>query len=110
MKMLSDLLNASTRLGVRPRSRVPCIRSVRATTPRPCQLDAPALRAIPFNAIPDDKWGWPSAPVCHSLKMPWDPKDTLSGQIAFAEGASKYVAFTYGNRALHRDDGIFHRG
>ena len=41
-----------------------------------------------------------------TLKMPWDAKDTLSGQIAFAEGASKYVAFTYNNRGLHRDDGI----
>ncbi len=41
-----------------------------------------------------------------TLKMPWDAKDTLSGQIAYAEGASKYVAFTYNNRGLHRDDGV----
>ena len=39
-----------------------------------------------------------------TLKMPWDAKDTLSGQIAYAEGASRYVAFTYGNRSLHRQD------
>ena len=54
---------------------------------------------------PDDKWGW-AVGAGMTLKMPWDPKDTLSGQIAFAEGASKYVAFTYGNRALHRSDGV----
>ncbi len=54
---------------------------------------------------PDDKWGW-AVGAGMTLKMPWDPKDTLSGQIAFAEGASKYVAFTYNNRSLHRDDGV----
>jgi hypothetical protein len=54
---------------------------------------------------PDDKWGW-AVGAGMTLKMPWDPKDTLSGQIAFAEGASKYVAFTYNNRSLHRDGGI----
>lgn len=52
---------------------------------------------------PGNKWGW-AVGAGMTLKMPWDPKDTLSGQIAFAEGASKYVAFTYGNRSLHRDD------
>jgi hypothetical protein len=54
---------------------------------------------------PGDKWGW-AVGAGMTLKMPWDPKDTLSGQIAFAEGASRYVAFTYGNRSLHRDAGI----
>jgi hypothetical protein len=52
---------------------------------------------------PSDKWGW-AVGAGMTLKMPWDAKDTLSGQIAFAEGASRYVAFTYGNRSLHRDD------
>lgn len=54
---------------------------------------------------PNDEWGW-AVGAGMTLKMPWDAKDTLSGQIAFAEGASRYVAFTYNNRALHRDDGI----
>ena len=54
---------------------------------------------------PGDKWGW-AVGAGMTLKMPWDPKDTLSGQIAFAEGANKYVAFTYNNRNLHRGDGI----
>ncbi len=54
---------------------------------------------------PGDKWGW-AVGAGMTLKMPWDPKDTLSGQIAFSEGASRYVAFTYGNRSLHRDGGI----
>jgi hypothetical protein len=50
-----------------------------------------------------DKWGW-AVGAGMTLKMPWDAKDTLSGQIAFAEGASRYVAFTYGNRGLHKQD------
>jgi hypothetical protein len=54
---------------------------------------------------PENEWGW-AVGAGMTLKMPWDPKDTLSGQIAYAEGASKYVAFTYNNRALHRDDGV----
>lgn len=54
---------------------------------------------------PSDKWGW-AVGAGMTLKMPWDAKDTLSGQIAFSEGASKYVAFTYGNRSLHMDNGI----
>lgn len=54
---------------------------------------------------PENEWGW-AVGAGMTLKMPWDAKDTLSGQIAFAEGASKYVAFTYGNRGLHRDDGV----
>ncbi len=54
---------------------------------------------------PGDKWGW-AVGAGMTLKMPWDAKDTLSGQIAYSEGASRYVAFTYGNRSLHRDEGI----
>ena len=54
---------------------------------------------------PGDEWGW-AVGAGMTLKMPWDAKDTLSGQIAFAEGASKYVAFSYNNRSLHRDAGI----
>jgi hypothetical protein len=54
---------------------------------------------------PADKWGW-AVGAGMTLKMPWDAKDTLSGQIAYAEGASRYVAFTYTNRMLHREEGF----
>ena len=88
-----------------------CIRSARATIPTatPGGSDTCSSAATWHThrsaAIPSDKWGW-AVGAGMTLKMPWDAKDTLSGQIAFAEGASKYVAFTYGNRSLHRDDGI----
>jgi len=54
---------------------------------------------------PSNEWGW-AVGAGMTLKMPWDAKDTLSGQIAYAEGASRYVAFTYNNRSLHRDEGV----
>jgi len=49
---------------------------------------------------PDEKWGW-AIGAGLTLKMPWDSKDTLSGQIAYAKGASSYVSFVNTNNALH---------
>jgi hypothetical protein len=49
---------------------------------------------------PADAWGW-AAGTGLTLKMPWDSRDTLSGVIAYAEGASTYVAFSQANNALH---------
>jgi len=54
---------------------------------------APAL-----TSHPDDKWGWAVGGGL-TLKMPWDSKDTLSGVIAYAKGATGYVAF--GNSATN---------
>ena len=75
----------------------------------PANTAACSVANVGINTVecgdPSDKWGW-AVGAGLTLKMPWDPKDTLSGQIAFAEGASKYVAFTYNNRGLHRDGGI----
>jgi hypothetical protein len=51
---------------------------------------------------PDEKWGW-AVGAGMTLKMPWDPKDTLSGQIAYGKGASSYVAFKNSNNGLHQD-------
>ena len=41
------------------------------------------------NGHPDDEWGW-AASAGLTLKMPWDSKDTLSGQIQYCEGATRY--------------------
>ena len=76
--------------------------SVRATTPRRATLRRLQAAAVPIPTLcghPGNEWGW-AVGAGMTLKMPWDAKDTLSGQIAYAEGASKYVAFTYDNRAL----------
>ncbi|MFN3351209.1 porin [Pseudorhodoplanes sp.] len=54
---------------------------------------------------PDEKWGW-AVGAGLTLKMPWDSKDTLSGQIAYAKGASSYVAFANSNNGLHMSGGI----
>lgn len=54
---------------------------------------------------PDEKWGW-AVGAGMTLKMPWDSKDTLSGQIAYAKGASSYVAFANSNNALHTSGGL----
>ena len=43
---------------------------------------------------PSDEWGWAVGGGL-TLKMPWDAKDTLSGVIAYAKGATGFVA--YGN-------------
>ncbi len=51
---------------------------------------------------PDDKWGW-AVGAGMTLKMPWDAKDTLSGQIAYAKGAASYVAFKNSNNGLHQN-------
>ena len=50
---------------------------------------------------PGDKWGW-AVGAGMTLKMPWDARDTLSGQIAYAKGASGYVAYGQGNNWLHK--------
>jgi hypothetical protein len=54
---------------------------------------------------PDEKWGW-AVGAGMTLKMPWDSKDTLAGQIAYAKGASSYVAFANSNNSLHMSGGI----
>lgn len=54
---------------------------------------------------PADTWGW-AVGTGLMLKMPWDPRDTLSGVIAYAQGASGYVAFSQANNALHGSRGL----
>jgi hypothetical protein len=54
---------------------------------------------------PDDKWGW-AIGAGMTLKMPWDQKDTLSFQVAYAEGATRYVANGAGNHFLHKNAGV----
>jgi hypothetical protein len=54
---------------------------------------------------PGDRWGW-AAGTGLTLKMPWDARDTLSGVIAYAQGASSYVAFAQANNALHGASGF----
>jgi hypothetical protein len=54
---------------------------------------------------PDDKWGW-AIGAGMTLKMPWDAKDTLSFQVAYAEGATRYVANGSGSHLLHKADGV----
>ena len=54
---------------------------------------------------PGDKWGW-AVGAGLTLKMPWDAKDTLSGVIAYAEGASRYVASLQGNNFVQKSGGI----
>jgi hypothetical protein len=63
---------------------------------------------------PSDQWGW-AVGAGLTLKMPWDAKDTLSGVIAYGEGATRYIASLQGNNFLHKQgvavgqisDGIF---
>ncbi len=52
-------------------------------------------------ANPGEEWGW-AVGAGLTLKMPWDAKDTLSGVIAYAEGASRYVASLQNNNFLHK--------
>jgi hypothetical protein len=54
---------------------------------------------------PGDKWGWAVGSGL-TLKMPWNSKDTLSGVIAYAEGASRFVSFNQNNNALHGSNGF----
>ena len=42
------------------------------------------------EGFPSDKWGW-AVGAGMTLKMPWDPKDTLSFQVAYSEGATAYA-------------------
>jgi hypothetical protein len=63
---------------------------------------------------PTDQWGW-AVGAGLTLKMPWDAKDTLSGVIAYGEGATRYIASLQGNNFMHKQgvavgqlsDGIF---
>ncbi|MFZ5691496.1 MAG: porin [Pseudomonadota bacterium] len=65
-------------------------------------------------ANPGNEIGW-AVGAGLTLKMPWDAKDTLSGVIAYAEGASRYIAALQGNNFLHKQgiamgqytDGVF---
>ena len=50
---------------------------------------------------PSDKWGW-AVGAGLTLKMPWDQKDTLSGVIAYSEGAVGYVGAAFSNSWLHK--------
>ena len=42
------------------------------------------------EGYPSDKWGW-AVGAGMTLKMPWDPKDTFSFQVAYTEGAIAYA-------------------
>jgi hypothetical protein len=52
---------------------------------------------------PGDEWGW-AVGAGLTLKMPWDPKDTLSGVIAYGEGATQFVAYGQSGAFLHKQD------
>jgi hypothetical protein len=52
-------------------------------------------------SYPGDEIGW-AVGAGLTLKMPWDAKDTLSGVIAYAEGAGRYVANLQGNQFIHK--------
>lgn len=54
---------------------------------------------------PADVWGWATG-AGFRLNMPWNPNDTLSGVVAYSQGASRYVAFSQNNNALHGADGL----
>jgi hypothetical protein len=50
-----------------------------------------------------DEWGW-AVGAGLTLKMPWDAKDTLSGVIAYSEGALGFVAYGGASAFLHKQD------
>ncbi len=52
-------------------------------------------------SYPSNELGW-AVGAGLTLKMPWDAKDTLSGVIAYAEGASAYVASLQTNNFTHK--------
>jgi hypothetical protein len=52
-------------------------------------------------ANPGDEWGW-GVGAGLTLKMPWDAKDTLSGVIAYAEGATGFVSHANSQNFIHR--------
>jgi hypothetical protein len=43
------------------------------------------------TAHPDEKWGW-ALGAGLTLKMPWDPKDTLSVMGTYCDGAARYCS------------------
>ena len=51
-----------------------------------------------------NEWGW-GVGAGLTLKMPWDAKDTLSGVIAYAEGAGGFVAYASTGTFLHKGSG-----
>ena len=54
---------------------------------------------------PGDEWGWGVGGGL-TLKMPWDAKDTLSGVIAYAKGATGLVTHANGQNFVHKGDGL----
>jgi hypothetical protein len=53
---------------------------------------------------PGNEWGW-AVGAGLTLKMPWDAKDTLSGVIAYGEGATRMVAFGAGSSTIFKSGG-----
>ena len=53
------------------------------------------------EGYPGDKWGW-AVGAGMTLKMPWDPKDTLSFQVAYSEGAVAYAGQGLTTAFLHK--------
>ncbi|MGD9920070.1 MAG: porin [Pseudorhodoplanes sp.] len=56
-------------------------------------------------AHPDDVWGF-AAGAGIRLNLPWTSNDTLSGVIAYSQGASRYVAFSQNANALQGASGL----
>ena len=54
---------------------------------------------------PSDEWGW-AVGAGLTLKMPWDPKDTLSFQVNYAEGAVAYVSSVGLTLTQHKSGGF----
>jgi len=52
-------------------------------------------------SYPGNELGW-AVGAGLTLKMPWDAKDTLSGVIAYSEGAGAYVASLQNNNFVHK--------
>jgi hypothetical protein len=52
-------------------------------------------------AHPSDEYGW-GVGAGLTLKMPWDAKDTFSGVIAYAEGATGFVSHANAQQFLHK--------
>jgi hypothetical protein len=50
---------------------------------------------------PNDEWGW-GVGAGLTLKMPWDAKDTLSGVIAYAKGATGFVSHANAQEFIHK--------
>jgi hypothetical protein len=50
---------------------------------------------------PGDEWGW-AVGAGLTLKMPWDAKDTLSGEIKYAKGAGGMVGYGMPNAFMHK--------